>query len=263
MESRVIAPTELGRSRWLGRRYLLDVGGFRLPSYTVMLYLGIVVGFYVGALVAGAQGLSQPRFVAASVVLLGPALVGARLWYVAQHATFYRTHPGRIWSRSEGGSALYGGLVLSIAVSVPVLALVDLPFLMFWDAAILTMLAGLVVTRLGCSMHGCCAGRETSGRLLGVWLPNHRGEWARRVPTQLLEAGWALLVLVAALLVRPSLPFAGALFAFVVGAYAAGRLVLELTRESDAPSGTIWVNVAFSALLLAGAATLLAVGLTA
>jgi phosphatidylglycerol:prolipoprotein diacylglycerol transferase len=256
----VIAPSALGRSRWLGRRYLFDVGGLRVPSYSAMLYVGIVLGFYVGALVAGAEGLSQPRFVAVSLMLLVPALAGARLWFVGQHAGFYRAHPELIWSRSRGGSALYGGLVLSVAVSVPVLALAGLPFRMFWDAAILTMLTGVVLTRFGCLMHGCCAGRRTSGAL-GLWLPNHRGEWARRVPTQLLEAGWALLVLVTALLVRPSLPFAGALFAFVVGAYAAGRLVLELTRESDEPKRTIWVNVAFSALLLAAAVAVLVAGL--
>ena len=254
--------SQVSRTRWLGRRYLVDVGGVRLPSYTTMLYLGCVLGFYVGTLVAGAEGMSQPRFVIASVFLLVPALAGARLLYVAQHAAFYRAHPGWIWRRSEGGSALYGGLVLSVAASVLVLAVLDLSFWTFWDAAIVTMVTGLVVTRLGCLMHGCCAGRVTSGPL-GMWLPNHRGEWARRFPTQLFEAGWALLTVVVALFVRPALPFAGGLFAFVVGVYAAGRLVLELTRESDEPRRTIWVNFALSALLLVGAMALLAAGLAA
>jgi prolipoprotein diacylglyceryltransferase len=255
----VIAPSGLARSRWLGRRYLVELGGIRLPSYTTMLYLGIVVGLYVGALVAGAEGLSRGRFVVASLVLLAPALAGARLLYVAQHATFYRAHPELVWRRSDGGSSVYGGLLLSLAVSVPVLALLGLPFWSYWDAAILTMLVGLVVTRIGCLLHGCCVGRETDG-WIGMWLPDHHGVWLRRYPSQLLEAAWALVVLAAALAARPSLPFAGALLAFVVGAYAAGRLLLEPTRESADPKRTIWVNVALSAALLVGAVALLALG---
>jgi prolipoprotein diacylglyceryltransferase len=94
-----------------------------------------------------------------------------------------------------------------------------------------------------------------------MWLPGHGGAWQRRYPTQLLEAFWALVVLVVALWARPSLPFEGALFVLVVGAYAAGRLVLELTRETEDPRRTIWVNVAFSGLLLGGALLLLIVAL--
>jgi phosphatidylglycerol:prolipoprotein diacylglycerol transferase len=225
-----------------------------------MLYLGIVVGMYAGAAVARAEGLSVSRFVLTSVALLVPALVGARLWYVAQHLDRYRAEPARVWRRSDGGSALYGGLLLAIVVSVPVLALVQLPFWSYWDAAIVTMLVGLVLTRAGCLMHGCCAGRETSS-VLGVWLPDHRGIWRRRYPTPLLEAAWALIVLVVALAARPGLPFAGALFAGVVGGYAAGRLVLELTRETDDARRTVWVNVTFSAVLLICSGTLLLAGL--
>jgi prolipoprotein diacylglyceryltransferase len=246
-------------SRWLGRRYLFAVGRLQVPSYTAMLYLGCVAGVFVGAAVAGAEGLSERRFALASIVLLVPALAGARLWYVLQHLERYRAEPRRIWHRSEGGSALYGGLVLSLAASVPVLALADLPFWSFWDAAGITMLVGLILTRVGCLVHGCCAGRETGGPL-GVWLPDHRGEWRRRFPTPLLEAGWAIFVVICALAARPGLPFAGALFAGVAGAYAAGRLVLELTRESAEPKRTIWVNVAFSGVLLLGAGAVLISG---
>lgn len=254
------APSGLARSRWLGRRTLFEIGRLSLPSYTAFLYLGIVVGIYVGAAVARAEGLSATRFALTSIVLLAPALAGARLWYVAQHLGRYRAEPAAIWRRAEGGSALYGGLVLSVLASIPVLVVANLPFWPYWDAAIVTMLVGLCVTRLGCLVHGCCAGRETSGAL-GMWLPGRGGEWKRRYPTQLIEAGWAVAVLVVALAARPSLPFDGALLAFVVGAYAAGRLVLELTRETDDARRTIWVNVVVSGLLVAAAAVLLVVAI--
>ena len=142
--------------------------------------------------------------------------------------------------------------MLSVVVSIPLLALLELPFWSYWDVAGITMLVGLIFTRVGCLMHGCCAGRTTAGRL-GVVLPDDRGIWERRVPTPLLEAGGAALVLAGAFLVHASRPFAGALFLGVLVAYGACRLLLERTRAS-ADSGTSRANIVFSGLLLLGGA---------
>ncbi len=251
------APAGAALGRWAGRRYLVSRRGIRVPSYTAMLYLGCVAGVLAGAAVADATGLEPSRFALATVALLIPAFAGARLWFVAKHWRLYRREPRRIWRRSEGGSALYGGLLLSVLVSVPLLALVDLPFWRFWDASSFTMLIGLIFTRVGCLMNGCCAGRATSSRL-GVWLPDHRGEWKRRIPTPLMEASWAALVLAGAALAQAVDPDAGVVFLGVLAAYGAGRLLLEPTR-ADARSGGSRANTAVSALLvLAGSIGLIA-----
>lgn len=250
------APGGAALGRWAGRRYLFGWRGVRVPSYTAMLYLGCVAGVFAGAAVAAAGGLERSRVTLAMIGLLIPALAGARLWFVLEHWSVFRREPGRIWRRSEGGAALHGGLLLSVVVSVPVLALLETPFWRFWDAASYTMLIGLIFTRAGCLMHGCCAGRATSGRL-GVWLPDHRGVWQRRIPTPLLEAGWAALVLAGAVLAGA--PFAGAVFLGVLAAYGAGRLLLEPTRAS-AGSGGSRANIGVSALLILGGSILLIAG---
>ena len=242
------APAGAVLGRWAGRRHLVRWRGIDVASYTAMLYLGCTVGVLAGAAVGGASGLERSRVALAIIVLLVPALVGARLWFVVEHWSVYRREPRRIWRRADGGSALHGGLPLSLVVSVPVLGLLDLPFGRFWDAATFTMLIGLIFTRVGCVMHGCCAGRATSGRL-GVWLPDQFGVWRRRFPTPLLEAGWAALVLAGAAVARPDAPFAGAVLLGVLAAYGAGRLVLEPTRAGGG-SGGVRANMAFSALLV-------------
>jgi len=204
----------------------------RLPAYTAMLYIGCVAGVYAGVAVADAEGLDATRFALVTVVLLVPAFAGARLWFVLQHLERFRADPGQVWRRAQGGSSVYGGLVCGVVASIPVLALADIPFWSFWDAASVTMLVGLIFTRVGCQLNGCCAGR--------------------RLPTPLLEAAWAAIVLAGALAIRPHLAHPGELFAVVVAAYAAGRLVLEPTRESPAR-----VNLVFSAALLAAACAVL------
>src|SRR5262249_18498668 len=161
----------------------------------------------------------------------------------------FRDEPRRIWRRGEGGAALYGGLILSVATSVPVLAFADLPFCAFWDTASVAMLIALIIGRFGCLVNGCCVGRATTNRF-GVWLPDHRGEWRRRFPTPLLEMGWATLVLAGTFAVRIGLRLnPGALFAGVLAAYAAGRFVLERTREIDGALRASTANLAFSVML--------------
>jgi phosphatidylglycerol---prolipoprotein diacylglyceryl transferase len=252
------APGGAVLSRWAGRRYLVSWRGVDVPSYTAMLYLGCTAGVFAGAAAAASGGLEPSRFALATIILLIPALAGARLWFVLEHWSVYRREPRRIWRRSEGGSALHGGLLLSVAVSVPLLALLDIPFWTFWDAASITMLVGLIFTRIGCVMNGCCAGRPTTQRL-GVTLPDHRGVWERRIPTQLLEAGWAGLILLGAALAFGGRPYAGAIFLGVLAAYGAGRLLLESTRISAGTRGSR-ANLAVSGLLIVAGASVFIAG---
>jgi phosphatidylglycerol:prolipoprotein diacylglycerol transferase len=206
------------------------VGRVEVHSYKVMLYFGCVLGIDAAMPVAARKGMSVPTFCVAVVVLLVPAFVGARLLYVWRHAGAYRARPGRVATRSDGGAALFGGLLLSVAVSLALLPAVGLPFLAFWDAASVTMLVGLAVTRVGCLMNGCCAGRPTTGRL-AMWAPDVRGRWERRRPTQLLEAAWAVLILVAVAMGGDVLRGDGTVFAAVVASYSAGRLVFQALRD--------------------------------
>ncbi|OBA95198.1 hypothetical protein A5662_18950 [Mycobacteriaceae bacterium 1482268.1] len=233
------APEFVRTSRWLGRRYLFRIERFRVSSYAVALYVGFVVGVWCGAAVAG---LDFGRFAAASLVLLIPALIGGRLWYAL-------THRG---SGRSGGSGLYGGLVLSFAVSWPVVHVAGLDFWRYWDEAAVVLLVGMVCTRIGCLMTGCCSGRPTRGPF-GVWLPDHTGTWRRRYPTQLLEALWAAAILaVGVALYSPSSP-AGTLFLGAASAYGFGRVGLELLRDdAEILSRATRINLGFSLLLAVG-----------
>ena len=226
-----------------------------IPAYKAFLAVGCVAGVLVGALTRSGQSIGAPRFALIASGLLVPALIGARLWFIFIHWRFFRTRPRASWERGSGGSSLYGGLVLAVAVSVALLPLAGVDFWSFWDAASLTMLVGLFFTRFGCLINGCCQGRPTSGRL-GIRLPDERGRWERRIPTQLLEAGWAAMALALALEIDGRLPFEGFLFVVVVGGYAGLRLVLEHTRASAAGRRA---NVAASTLLLVASLCWLAV----
>ncbi len=214
------------------RRVLLQWNGLRIHSYPAMLATGIVAGMFVQQSVAARMHLVVGQVSLATLLLLIPALLGSRLLFVLSHWSAYRSNRAAMYARNEGGGALYGGLLLAVPVSVPLLAALAVPFWRFWDSASFTMLAGMAITRAGCFLNGCCAGRPTNSRF-GMYLPNHLGVWARRVPNQLLEAASAALLLAAVFALQRTSPAAGVVFLATVCGYGAVRALLEAARETQ------------------------------
>jgi phosphatidylglycerol---prolipoprotein diacylglyceryl transferase len=239
------------------RQILVARRRVQIHAHRVMQYIGLTLGMVAGNYVANVGGLNSARVFVATIVLAIAGLIGARLLFVASHWAIFRCEPHRIWSRSEGGVAMQGGLVLAVAVSQPLLAALELPFGAFWDVAVFGMLVWLILGRLGCLLHGCCSGRPSAGRL-SLYLPNDRGFWCRRVPAQLLEAGWGVVLLGAAALWNQR-PFPGALFLSAVAAYAIGRIVLQPMRDEQDRVGNINIQQAISAALIALSLTALLV----
>lgn len=238
------------------RPILFQWRGLTVWSYPAMLYVGLVAGVVAGNAAAHVAGMDAFRVFVATLVLIVPALIGARLFYAATHWQLYRQSPRRIWNRRDGGATMYGGLPIALLLSVPLLAALRLPFGAFWDVAAFTILVGMIFVRIGCLMNGCCAGRP-SRTWVSAYLPNRMGVWDRRIPTQCLEAGWAGVLLVSAIAVWRWLPFPGALFLVVTAGYASGRLVLESTREPQAGATRFTIHHAISMALIVLAVTAL------
>jgi hypothetical protein len=110
------------------RRILFSWRGQNIYSYPTMLYAGLLVGVFAGAHVAQASGMSADRFAIAVIILLIPALAGSRLYFILTRWDIYRHDPARIWRHSEGGMAMYGGFILAVPLSIPLLRSLGLPF---------------------------------------------------------------------------------------------------------------------------------------
>lgn len=239
------------------RKVLLTWRGLEIHAYPAMLYTGLVVGIVASHALAARSGLDGGRVYGALLILVVPALAGARLLYAVLHWNVFRREPSRLWNRAEGGAALYGGLLLAFAFSLPIVPLFGIPFGAFWDVATLTILVGMAFTKVGCLLHGCCSGRPTRG-WLALRLPDARGVVCPRVPSQLLEAGLALALIGVSVLVWGRRPFPGAVFLLALMGYGAGRFALEPARETVDRLGGLSVNRLLSALLVAAAAGVMA-----
>ena len=79
---------------------------------------------------------------------------------------------------------MFGALPLILPLSLPLLVFLKLPLGTFWDVAAISILVGMIFTRIGCLLNGCCGGRRVGGR---------------RLPTQPLEAAFAAVLLAGAI----------------------------------------------------------------
>jgi phosphatidylglycerol:prolipoprotein diacylglycerol transferase len=222
-----------------------------------MLYLGLVAGVFAGDAAAHAIGVDPFRVFVATCVLIVPGLIGARILYVAANWRFYRRNLREIWNRKGGGAAQYGGLALALPLSVPLLLWLRLPFAEFWDVASFTILVGMIFTRIGCLLNGCCAGRPSTS-WLSLNLRNRTGIRERRIPVQLLEAGLAFLILLVLILLLRFHLFPGALFLIGLIGYGAGRFVLEFGRELRPQMNSPYISRSISLAIILCSLALLA-----
>jgi phosphatidylglycerol---prolipoprotein diacylglyceryl transferase len=213
------------------RRVLGQFLGRPIYSYPVMLYFGIVLGIYIELLAASRVGVDSGDLLLATLVMAAVALLGSRLLYVALYWSNFRGEPARILRFAEGGASIYGGLLLAVPVSLLALQIFGIRFGVFWDLVTFVMLAGMAVGRIGCFLSGCCAGRAYAG-CLSMYLPDEQGRWRRRIPSQLVESAWSVILLAGAVALWRRLPFDGALLLYSMAGYGGGRLFLENLRQN-------------------------------
>ena len=211
------------------RPSLLTYERLRAHSYVSMLYAGAIAGIFFGTRWAELHGLPASKAFLAMLLIFPAALGGARLLFVALHWNVFRRDKARIWSTNEGGAALYGGLILCFLMSLPLLWVMRLPLGFFWDAVAVALLVGMIFTRTGCAVQGCCAGRPSQSRL-AINMPDARGVWCRRLPFPLFEVGVAALTLTVCTKLFGRSP-AGCFFLASLAMYAGGRWLFEPTRE--------------------------------
>ena len=99
------------------RRVLVEINGIKIYSYLAMLYLGLNLGMVAENFAAQAAHLDTLKVFIATLLLLIPALIGARLLHVITHWSIYRRAPERIWRQTEGGAAMYGAVPFMLIAS--------------------------------------------------------------------------------------------------------------------------------------------------
>ncbi|HEY0713803.1 MAG TPA: prolipoprotein diacylglyceryl transferase family protein [Polyangia bacterium] len=236
-----------------------------VPAYGVFVTLAFIVAIVMATRRGKRRGFPAEGLLDLAWWVLVTSLIGARLFYVFQHAGDFAAlcfgaaegsgraasggfsdcvAPLRIW---EGGLVFYGGVIGAAAYSWWYARRKRWSFPMLADAVAPALAAGHAIGRLGCYAAGCCYGHPCSDGVFCVRFPSGSVAYEHLTKPgsvdmvappvfalQLVEALALLLICVGLLLWQRRQRWAGQLFVIYLVAYGVVRFVLELYRGDDA-----------------------------
>ncbi|GHF35240.1 phosphatidylglycerol:prolipoprotein diacylglycerol transferase [Deinococcus metalli] len=146
----------------------LNIGGFTIAWYGVLITLGIVAGVWVGTRMARARGLNVDLFNDMILWMIVWGLVGARLVFVA---TSWHQFAGTPFPRvlldivnlRAGGISIHGGLIGGILTIIYFARRYRFDFFRYADLAVPGVAFGVIGGRIGNIMNGT----DTVGRVTG------------------------------------------------------------------------------------------------
>lgn len=235
------------------------IGPIVIRWYALAYIVGIVLGWiYARALIkrerlwGGPAPVSLIQFDDFILWVTLGIIIGGRTGEVLfWNFPYYYAHPLEIFQLWNGGMSFHGGY-LGCAVAVIAFALTQrISILSLGDLTCAVAPIGIFLGRVANFVNGELWGRVTDGDLPWAVIFPHAGPQPRH-PSQLYEAGLEglLLFVILAIMVRMgALKRQGMILGAFTIVYGCARIVGELFREPDAPTGFVFGQVTMGQLL--------------
>ncbi|MDO4543797.1 MAG: prolipoprotein diacylglyceryl transferase [Clostridia bacterium] len=216
-----------------------DFGFFTLPAMGTCILIGTVIGLVVMFLIRRFSRLSTDNILDGLIwaVLLGFFLAKVLYWIVSPESLtldFSSTSAffDSLWRLIGEGMVFYGGLIGGVLGLAIVAIRKKKGFLEFTDLFAPCFCLAHAGGRFGCYFSGCCYGMECVSPI-SVNYPVG-GVFSMRLPTQLMEAGFLILLSAALIVVLKHSKRRGTVTAWYLIAYSVWRFVIEFFRGDEA-----------------------------
>ena len=164
---------------------LIRFNGWSVSTLGVLYTLAFLLGFLWSLRRAPRYCVSRATVCDVTILIMLSFLVGSRVYYVLCHWAQFKIDLGSIFKIFRGGTAQYGGVLLSIIALVVYSRLKKISITDLAVTITPPYFLGMAIGRLGCFANGCCFGLPTSS-FIGVHYP----AWcqASRVARRVLES---------------------------------------------------------------------------
>lgn len=228
---------------------LFEIGGFTITTFGLMMFLAFLSAAWATAPQLERRGLRREfAWDALAWVAIG-GIVGAKIYYLGLHWRDLVADPVRELT-SRGGLVWYGGLIGGVVAYYWQAGRHKLPRLVAFDAVAPALMLAYAVGRIGCFLVGDDYGRPTDS-WVGVAFPRgappSTAGYLRSVgadvpasipdatvltvhPTQLYEAGAALILFTVLWKLSSRKLSPGRLFSLYLVFYGVERFLIEILR---------------------------------
>jgi len=136
---------------------IIDIWGYPIYTYGVMLAIALILALFVAARLAKRDGLPSERMYDLGLWILLGGLLGSKLLLVLldPNAKMFS------WDFIRSGGVFYGGFLGGLAVAAILIPLYKMNFWKVADAFAPAVALGQFFGRQGCFAAGCCWGKPT------------------------------------------------------------------------------------------------------
>ena len=237
-------------------RYI-SIGDFQIMFYGIIIACGFLVGLWVAQQEAKRTGQNPEIYMDYLLVMMIPAIIGARIYYVVFSWDSYKDNIPEIFNLRHGGLGIVGGVAMAVLVLFLFAKAKKQSVLLMLDTMTMGLLIGQIMGRWGNFFNREAFGGYTDGPL-AMQIPLKYFEQYGRVselesseilkhlvtltvhgeklsyiqvhPTFLYEGMWNLLLLLFIFIYRKHKKFDGELLCIYLMGYGLGRFFIEGLR---------------------------------
>jgi phosphatidylglycerol:prolipoprotein diacylglycerol transferase len=227
----------------------VEIFGLKIPAYGIMLLLALFTAYMAVAYFSRRENLPFEKLESLFFWVFVAALVGARLFYAAEHFIFEGKGPffPAVFEVWKGGLDFFGGAIFATITLLLGIRFYKLPFWKTVDVAGISVLLAHSVGRLSCWLAGCCYGKPTDLPIGVVFPPGAVAPSGIPLyPTQVMEATGNFIGFLLLYWLYRRKPFDGFIGASYLVYYGAERFLLEFLRGTTPPIpglGLTWNQV--------------------
>jgi phosphatidylglycerol:prolipoprotein diacylglycerol transferase len=227
---------------------LFHIGSFSVPTYGVLVALGVLVGLWISVRNSERQGIKPENAWDFGIAVVLAGILGSKILYVIldwRTGNAFGDNLRQIFSFStlQAGGVFSGGLIGAFIVAWWFLRKHNMPALATCDAFAPGLAMGHGIGRLGCFAAGCCFGKETH-HFWGVTFTNPVANANAGTPlnislepTQLIESAAELGIFILLSWMFSRKKFDGQIFGAYLFLYGIARFLIEFLRDDPGRGG--------------------------
>jgi len=218
---------------------LFHIGNFSLPTYGLLVSIGVLVGLWISVRNSERQGIDPEHAWNFGILVVLCGIIGAKILYIVNDWGEYSSHPGEIFSFAtlQAGGVFSGGLIGAFIAAAWYIRKNRMPALATCDAFSPGLALGHAIGRIGCFAAGCCYGKPTThfwgvtfkNPLAQAWVGTPLGQPLE--PTQLFESAVELVNFFLLMWLLKRKKFDGQVFGSYLFLYGVARFFLEFIRD--------------------------------